>query len=353
VAVIRIDTDEVLPTVELGDSDRLEIGDWVLAIGCPLDFDYSVTAGIISAKGRALNIGPVEGNVQQGIQDYIQTDAAINRGNSGGPLVDLSGRVVGINTAIASETGLYAGYGFAVPINLARSVARSIIEYGRVRRSWLGIQFQSQPVDADMAAARRLPYNPPIGVLVTTVTPGGPADEGGLEVDDILLKIDGEPIDTGGELQTLVSTKPPGTRISVAIYRGGNSRRSGQERTLTITLRERPEDTSQPQVEEETAGSDRLGLQVTALDRDTARGLDFTGRGLLVEGVEQYGPTWDAGLTGGGFILLEVDGEAVPDLRVYERILSELESGAYVMIKAWVPDGTGGGLEVTRSVRVR
>ncbi len=350
VAVIKIETDEELPTVALGDSDMLEIADWVLAIGNPLQFDFTVTAGIVSAKGRSLNIGPTDGNVNLGIQDYIQTDAVINRGNSGGPLVDLSGRVVGINTAIASQTGLYEGYGFAVPINLARAVARDLIEYGRVRRSWLGIQFQSQPVGADIAEARSLPYSPPIGVLVTTVTPGGPADEAGLEVDDILVKIEGEPIDTGGELQTMVSTASPGTRIEVTVYRGGNSRRAGRELTLTVTLRERPADTSAPQVTEEESDADRLGLEVTDLDRDTARELGFSGRGLLVEAVEPYGPAWDAQFRNGGFVLMEVDGEAVPNLQAYERVLEGLETGSYVMIKTWIP---GQDQELTVAVKVR
>ena len=354
VAVVKIDTEEELPTVELGDSEQLQIGDWVVAVGCPLEFDYTVTAGIVSAKNRNLDLGPIEGNVRQGIQDYIQTDAVINRGNSGGPLVDLAGRVVGINTAIASTTGLYAGYGFAVPINLARSVARDLISYGRVRRSWLGILFQPDPVDADIAAARRLPYNPPIGILITDITPDSPAAEAGLETDDILLTINGEPIDTGGELQTLVSTTAPGTDIEVEIYRGGNSRRAGRVMTLTVTLQERPDNTTPAQSDEEETGTDRLGLDVVELDRDTAGELGFSGRGLFVQGVETFGPAYDAGLRSGGFVLLAVDGEPVRSVRAYEQVLEELEAGAYIMIKIWVPPvGATEGQEVTRPIRVR
>jgi serine protease Do len=265
--------------------------------------------------------------------------------------VDLNGRVVGINTAIASSTGLYAGYGFAIPINLARTVARDLIELGRVKRSWLGILFTE--VDARIAMARSLPDNPPIGALVTEVTAGGSADEAGMETDDIILEIDGIPIENSGQLQTMVSTKRPGSRITVTVYRGGNSRREGRRIDLTITLQERPEDTSRPAQEAAERESDRLGFDVEELTRAQAREYGYSGEGVLVTGVEQYGPSYDVGFRNGGFILIEVDGERVESVRDYNRILEELRSGSYVIVKFYNPQRPEGRREDTATIRVR
>lgn len=351
VAVIKIDADEDLPTVPLGNSDDLEIGDWVLAVGNPLQFDYTVTAGIISAKGRSLDLGPRDSRgVRLGIQDYIQTDAAINQGNSGGPLVDLNGRVVGINTAIASSTGLYAGYGFAIPINLARSVVRDLIEFGQVKRSWLGVLFQI--VDAPIARSRSLSDNPPIGAWVTEVTPGGSADEAGVRQDDIILEIGDVTIQNNGQLQTIISTAKPGTEMDMLIYRGGNSRREGRRINLTVTLQERPAEAEQPEPRSEEEKADKLGLEVTELTRDQARELDFDGEGVLIELVERYSPAYDAFIRQ-GFIVVELDGEPVEDVKGYGKILDELRSGDYVMIRLYIPGAPEGSRYSTRPLRVR
>lgn len=364
VAVIRIETDEDLHAVALGDSDGLQIGDWVLAIGNPLTFDFTVTAGIVSALGRTLNLGLVVDGVDTSIQNFIQTDAVINRGNSGGPLIDLEGRVVGINTAIGSNSGFYEGYGFAIPINLARTVARDLIEYGRVRRSWLGLTFNI--IEAPDAQARSLPANPPIGALINSVTPGGSADEAGVRPDDIILEIDGVPIDNSGKLQTLVSTKSPGSMIEMVVYRGGTSRREGRRLTLELTLQERPPDevvtrtrrTAQsrdPEPEEEpeqASEPDRLGLTVSELDRDTAREIGFDGRGVLVTSVERYGPAWDS-LLRGSEIIVEVDGDPVRNVREYEQVLEELASGAFIRMRLWVRNQPEGQHYVTVTVQVR
>lgn len=351
VAVIKIE-EENLPTIPLGDSDTLEIGDWVLAVGNPLNFNFTVTAGIVSAKGRSLDLGlRDERGVSIAIQNFIQTDAVINRGNSGGPLVDLNGNVVGINTAIASNTGLYTGYGFAIPINLARTVALDLIEYGRVKRSWLGILFRE--IDATMAAARSLPNNPPIGALVTDVTAGGSADEAGMRANDIILEIDGEPIENSGQLQTLVSTKKPGTTIEMLIYRGGTSRREGRKRMLTITLQERPDDTSRPTQQREEEEGDKLGLDVTELTQSALSELDYDGEGVLVEGIELYGPAYGVGLPRGGFILTRVDGEEVNSVDSYNKVLEELESGSFVVITFLALDRQGELQENSVTVGVR
>lgn len=351
VAVIKIETDEELPTVQLGDSDHLEIGDWVLAVGNPLQLDYSVTAGIVSAKGRSFDLGPRdERNVGLAIQDYIQTDAVINRGNSGGPLVDLRGRVVGINTLIASSTGYYAGYGFAVPINLARSVARDLIEYGKVRRSWLGVAFRI--IGATDARARSLPDNPPVGALISDVTPGGSADEAGIRPDDIILEIDGVPIDNSGKLQTLVSMKEPGSSVEMVVYRGGSSRREGRKLDLTVTLQERPEDASSAATERVEQKTDKLGLEVSDLSREEAREIGLRDGGVRIDSVEDYGPAYDARL-GAGLVIAELDGEAVRDVEGYNRILSELNSGDYIMMKVYVPPSRQGATGTYQSVTVK
>ncbi len=361
VAVIRIETDEALHTVSLGDSDQLVIGDWVLAIGNPLTFDFTVTAGIVSALGRTLDVGPMEGTVRSGIQNFIQTDAVINRGNSGGPLVDLNGRVVGINTAIGSNSGFYEGYGFAIPINLARSVARDLIEYGRVKRSWLGLTFNI--IEAPVARARSLPDNPPIGAFVRSITPGGSADEAGVRTDDIILEIDGVLIDNSGKLQTLISTLKPGTVIEMIVYRGGSSRREGRRITINVTLQERPDDVSaqpvpseeKPEPEQESEAEeapDRLGLIVSGLERDTAREIGFDGRGVWVTSVERYGPAYDGGIRGSE-VIVELDGEEVKNVRDYERILAELGSGSYVIVRTWLPARPEGQHYESRTVQVR
>ncbi len=370
VAVLKIVTNENLHAVSLGDSDHLMIGDWVLAIGNPLTFDFTVTAGIVSALGRTLDVGPRDGLVRTGIQNFIQTDAVINRGNSGGPLVDLSGSVVGINTAIGSNSGFYEGYGFAIPINLARSVARDLIEYGRVRRSWLGLTFNI--IEAPEARARSLPDNPPIGALVASITPGGSADESGIRTNDIILEIDGVLIDNSGKLQTLVSTLKPGTTIEMIIYRGGSSRRAGRRITLDVILQERPDNISGQPVPseddpveelelepEDEMTPDRLGLTVSALERDRAGEIGFDGRGVWVTSVERSGPMYDAWLRTygavlrGSVVIVELDGEEVRNMRDYERILAELTSGSYVIMRIWLPRRPEGQEFVPLTVQVR
>jgi serine protease Do len=337
VAVIKIDTNERLPIVDLGDSDSVGVGDWVLALGNPLQFDFTVTAGIVGAKGRGnLNIGPVEGNIRQMIQDFIQTDAAINRGNSGGPLVDLNGQVVGMNTAIASQTGFSEGYGFAIPIKLVRSVAEDLIRHGEVKRAWLGITFNE--ITSQYAKAVSLPDNPPHGAVVQTIVSGGPAGRAGIEREDIILEIDGVSIENSGQLQTLVSLKKPNTRMSVVVYRGGNSRKEGERIELTVRLRERPALERTEAAEPEFKLEDKLGLKLSELTGQLRQQNDYDGEGLYVEGLEAYGPVYRANpnLARGGWILAQVDGEPVPDVDAYQRIVRRLRDGDAVLIRMYV-----------------
>jgi serine protease Do len=221
LAVIKIDADG-LETARFGDSDTVEVGEWVLAVGNPFGLDNTVTAGIVSAKGRALPQLSYYGNL-------IQTDAAINPGNSGGPLVNLNGEVIGINNAITTRTGVSSGVGFAIPSNMARSVLGSILEHGRVVRGWLGVTMrlvtpdEAEPVGFDGQ-----------GVLILEVNRDGPADRAGLRADDIITAIDGKPVDNSSELQNLIARSNPGTVVQLGVFRGG--RRS----MMPVTLGERP-----------------------------------------------------------------------------------------------------------------
>ena len=207
VAVIKIEAEEPLPVVVLGDSDRLKVGQWALAIGNPFGLDSTLTVGVISATGRT----------DVGIEDYenfVQTDASINPGNSGGPLLNIYGEVVGVNTAIVASG---QGIGFAIPINLAKLVANQLISSGEVTRGWLGVSIQ--PLDADLAASFGL--DRVTGALVTRVLPGAPAEQAGLRRGDVLLSFDGKPIRSVKELQLLVASSPPGEKIPVEVLREG------------------------------------------------------------------------------------------------------------------------------------
>lgn len=215
VAVIKIDASN-LPTVVLGDSDKLRVGDVVFAVGNPLEVGETVTMGIVSAKGRS-DLGILK--EVNGYENYIQTDAAINQGNSGGALIDGKGRLIGINSAIVSPSHFNIGIGFAIPVNLAASVLTSLIEYGHVNRGYLGID--GQTVTPDIADQFNLPRDTR-GVIVVDVTPGGPADRAGVKVDDVIQSVNGQPVATKDDLRVMVSEFTLGTRLQLKVLRGGS-----------------------------------------------------------------------------------------------------------------------------------
>jgi serine protease Do len=301
VAVIKIDAHD-LPAAAFGDSDSTRIGEWVLAIGNPLGeaFAFTVTAGIVSAKGRLLR--GLE-QAQYSIQDFIQTDAAINPGNSGGPLVDVRGRVIGINSAIASETGFYAGYGFAIPINLARTVMDQLIERGYVERAVIGVSIRdAREEDAAVVGLDRIR-----GVVVQDFSYGdrpddSPARRAGLRPGDVIVELDGEAIEYVAQLQQKVGFKKPGETVRVTVLRAG-----GERRTLTVRLAVAPRDRAevasrgQPGDEDalDTAGAavERLGISVEPLTEQrigrSARLRDVLaqGGGLIVTSVTPDGPS--------------------------------------------------------------
>jgi len=287
VAVIKIDAGEPLPHMALGNSDRIRVGEWILAIGNPgfgasTQLDFTVTAGIVSARGRGLqllqrdlfsnpNFGPDAAG--WAIEDFIQTDAVINPGNSGGPMVNLQGQVVGINSAIASTTGSYQGYGFAIPINLARRIMEDLVEYGHVRRPRIGVRIED--VVAEDAAVYGLPSVS--GILVQTIESGGPS-EGQLRPQDVIVALDGEPVGYTGELQAKIAERRPGDRVRLTVYR------DHRPVDVTIRLDEAPiVAQSQAAATRSVHAEERLGIRVEAIDAEIAQATGFEpGSGVVL-----------------------------------------------------------------------
>ncbi|MFZ9915456.1 MAG: trypsin-like peptidase domain-containing protein [Phycisphaerales bacterium] len=290
IAVLRTDASGLVPAA-FGDSDELEAGEWVVALGAPFGLEQTLTAGIVSAKGRS-DVGLAT------FESYIQTDAAINPGNSGGPLANLDGEIVGINSAISSRGGGNDGIGFAVPSSVVRRVVDSLIANGRVARGYLGVGVQQ--ADGGMLAG--LGTGVDAGVLVNRVERGSPADTAGLEPGDVITRVAGKPVRTPGELVAAIGGLEPGREIDL------HAVRSGDARTLHATLAERhdaagSEDTRRTPPRA-TPELERLGLALRAIDADDAASLGLTGtdRALVVESVEPSSPAHRAGLAAGDVV---------------------------------------------------
>ena len=288
VAVLRIDAPDLV-AAPLGDSDGVDVGEWVLAIGSPFGFDRTVTAGIVSAKGRS-NIGDDEGDRYQ---DFLQTDASINPGNSGGPLITLDGAVIGINTAIASRGGGSVGIGFAIPANMARSVADLLLDQGRVERGWLGVGLFD--LDPQTAAEMDLPPRAAGGVLVRSVQAASPAARAGLEVGDVVMEWNGTPTPTSNRLRNLIALTRPGDTALMRIIRGT------EDLNLRPTLIDRDDARAELL---RGRNIDALGVIVRDLNRQTARelGLRRVVPGAVVLMVDPGGPADRAGLEVGDVI---------------------------------------------------
>ncbi|MDM7323103.1 MAG: DegQ family serine endoprotease [Gammaproteobacteria bacterium] len=311
VAVLKIEASG-LPTVRIGDSDRLQVGEWVLAIGSPFGLDFTATQGIVSAIGRNL---PDENYVP-----FIQTDAAINPGNSGGPLFNPRGEVVGINSQIYSRSGGYMGLSFAIPINTAMQVADQLRKHGKVTRGWLGVMIQ--PVDADLAKSFGL--DRPRGALIAQVQPGSPADKAGLKAGDVILAFNGYPIDDTAQLPARVASAEIGKRAEVQVLR------EGKERTLTVTIQALPDDVEQAA---DTLGGDAstpLGLQVQPLDAAKRQELGV-GHGLLVRSVGE-GPAARAGVRPGD-VLLELGGVKLASAADLKQAAERMTKGRPVALR--------------------
>ena len=228
MAVIKIDADD-LPNVEIGNSDEVRVGEWVLAVGNPFDLTSTVTAGIVSAKARNINIIRSK-NGSAPIESFIQTDAAVNPGNSGGALVDTDGKLIGINTAIATPTGVFAGYSFAIPVNLVKRIADDLIKYGEYRRPYLGVDIAT--MDSNVAEQLSITYTQ--GVVVTQLDPQGSAALSGLQSNDVVTKINGKNVTTSAELLELLGRSKVGETVTLSAVRGGRTK------DFSVTLKARP-----------------------------------------------------------------------------------------------------------------
>jgi serine protease Do len=323
LALLKVEAGKPLPAVNWGDSDQLRIGDWVMAIGNPFGLGGTVTAGIVSARGRQIG---------GAYDDYIQTDASINRGNSGGPLFDMNGQVIGINTAIYSQTGGSVGIGFAIPSTLAKNVLTQIRQFGKPKRGWLGVRIQS--VNDELAEGLRLPSAK--GALVANVTEGGPADKAGIKQGDVVLRFDNKEVTASRSLPRIVAETAISKKVPVVIWR------QGKEITFDVVVGELTEDVekaalSQPEEQGDTGPTEgkiaNLGLTVGQIT-DDARSefkLDKTVKGVIVTEIDENGPAAEKGLQTGD-VIVEIDQKAVGSPADIERRVKEAKKNGFRVV---------------------
>ncbi|HDH86805.1 MAG TPA: DegQ family serine endoprotease [Desulfobacteraceae bacterium] len=312
LALIKIKTENTIPAARLGDSDKLMVGDWVVAIGNPFGLGSTVTAGIVSAKGRVIGAGPYD--------NFIQTDASINPGNSGGPLFNLDGEVIGINTAIVAPSGGNVGIGFAIPINMAKSVMTQLKERGKVIRGWLGVSIQV----VTQEIKEKFGLKTEEGALIGEVTKDSPADKGGLKRGDVIISFDGKRVKTMNVLPAMVAETPVGKKVEIIIIR------KGKEKRLTVKIGELKEETRMaatiPEIEES------FGLSVQELTPELAESLSLKGeKGVIISGVKNGSPASDAGLQRGDLIQ-EIEHEPIENLSDYKRIMKVSSSKKQILI---------------------
>ena len=314
LALVKIDAKDDLPVAVLGDSDELQIGEWVIAIGNPFGLGGTVTAGIVSQKGRVIGAGPYN--------NFIQTDASINPGNSGGPLFNVRGEVVGINTAIIAGG---QGIGFAIPINMVKDVLIQLKEKGRVVRGWIGVTIQQ--ITPDIALAMGL--KEPGGALVSSVLPGDPADKAGIKPGDIIVEFDGKPIEEMNDLPRIVAATPPGKKVKLKVIRGGKTL------TLALTVKEkREEETAKVDTRDRKTPAGKLGIAVRDITPELMERYNIDEKdGVLVYNVTPDSPAHRAGIRRGD-IIKEVDGKPVRNKEDLRRALKEAEDKEVIMV--WI-----------------
>jgi serine protease Do len=314
LAVIHIDADKTLPAVTFGDSDQMEVGDWVVAIGHPRGLDQTVTQGIISAKHRRGVLDPTS------YQDYLQTDAAINPGNSGGPLLNLAGQVVGVNAAIASQSGGFEGIGFAIPSNMAVHVVEALIDHGKVVRGWLGVSIRDLTPDQ----VKSMKLKDKKGALIADVVPNSPAEKAGLKKGDLVVQFREQPIEDAAALQRRVGDTPVGDTADLTISRDGKSI------DLTVTIG------SMDDAVRRIAASleDRLGAVVRPLKSDETReyGLE-SGQGVAIASVDKDGPLDMVGFEKDD-IILDLNNTPVQGVEGFVAMIQSLTPHQQVLIKA-------------------
>ncbi len=339
IALIRVEGED-LPTVSLGSSAEVRVGEWVLAIGNPgfatggsPDLDYTVTAGIVSAKGRSLRLinrslsqdPEMQDQSRFAIEDFIQTDAVINSGNSGGPMVNLRGQVIGINSAIVSRTGVYQGYGFAIPIDLAHRVMEDLVEYGRVKRAYIGVEIRD--VSAEDAEVLKLPEVS--GAFVVSVTTGEPAERAGLRANDVITAIDGHDVLSGNDLQHKIALRSPGEDINITVHRQG--------RPLDVSVQAKEAPFSGEQTAQTTPSprhADKVGIDVVDITPDIARQLQLeTPDGVVVRDVQEGGPAARKGIQR-GCVIREINGRTIKDADDVADAFEGVEAGTVVSLIA-------------------
>ena len=313
LALLKVSADKRLPALTMGDSDELEVGEWVLAIGSPFGFDYSVTAGIVSAKGRSLS-NPQTGNYVP----FIQTDVAINPGNSGGPLFNLDGEVVGINSQIYSNSGGFMGVSFAIPIEMAMDVVKQLKDKGRVSRGWLGVEILE--VSRDLALSYGLER--PRGALVARVMEGSPAADAGLQEEDIIVEFNGQDIERSGELPQYVGRAPVGEPSRLTVVRGGKKKK------LSVTIGELPDQAGLTSGPKQSNQDNKIGLTVRDLSEQTKEQL---GVDSGVEVVAARGLAGEAGLMPRD-IILRMRTKPVVDSEALDDIIADVKPGSIVPV---------------------
>ncbi|WP_459475841.1 DegQ family serine endoprotease [Pseudomonas sp. No.117] len=319
VALLKIDAKD-LPTLKLGNSDQLKVGEWVLAIGSPFGFDHSVTAGIVSAKGRSL---PNESYVP-----FIQTDVAINPGNSGGPLFNLKGEVVGINSQIFTRSGGFMGLSFAIPIDVAMNVANQLKTEGKVSRGWLGVVIQE--VDKDLAESFGL--DRPAGALVAQTLDDGPAAKSGIKVGDVILSVNGQKIEESADLPHLIGNLKPGAKADMEIIR------DGKRQNLSVTVGDMPKDDQAASGGERGSdrASNRLGISVADLTAEQKKTMDLQG-GVVINKLSGDGPAAAIGLRPGD-VITHLNNQPIESATAFEKITSALPAGRSISMRV-VRDG--------------
>ncbi len=312
IALIKVDPKEngdFQPAV-LGDSDKLRVGDWVLAVGNPFGLSHTVTAGIVSAKGRFI------GNTEY--DNLIQTDASINPGNSGGPLVDIHGKVVGINSSIFTPSGGNVGIGFAIPINMAKKIVTQLKEKGKVERAWLGVLIQG--IDPELAESFGL--EKPEGALVAQVIEDSPADKAGLKEEDIITEVDGRKMQTHNELMRVISLSPVGKTIELTVIR------DGKKKNIEVELTARPEDKelmASGRAPAGKAGSEELGIEVANVPPQMRKELGIE-HGVVVTEIDPAGVAASGGIREGD-VILKIKGEKVENTSDFKDYVKDLDSG--------------------------
>ncbi len=318
IALLKIEDKGELPIAELGDSDKLEIGEWVLAIGNPFGLGHTVTAGIVSAKGRVIGAGPYD--------DFIQTDASINPGNSGGPLFNMKGEAVGINTAITASG---QGIGFAIPINTVKNLLTQLEKEGKVTRGWLGVMIQEVTKDL----AKSLGLKKEEGALVGDVISGGPAEKGGIIRGDVIIEFEGKKIKKMKELPAIVANTAVGKESKVKVIR------EGAEKALTVKIGKLPEE-KEAAADTVKEATNKLGMRIQEITPELAKqfGLEKT-EGVIVAEVERGSPGSEAGLRRGD-IILEIDKLAIKKMDDYEKQINKKKKGETLLFLVKRGDST-------------